>query len=112
MPETYVDYQIENQTRSRIREITGHDVDLAKLNLDWKEIKEKQRDKAVRNVKAALLLDKIAEREGITRPKTKSNTRCSTSRSRERDTVPAVRARLEKDGTLGRIAENIRTEKT
>ena len=35
-------------------------MDLSKVKLDWKEIKEKQQDKAQRNVKAALLLDKIA----------------------------------------------------
>jgi trigger factor len=112
VPETYVDYQIENQTRSRIREITGRDVDLTKLNLDWKEIKEKQRDKAVRNVKAALLLDKIADREGIHATKDEVEHEVQHIARRERDTVPAVRARLEKDGILGRIADNIRTEKT
>lgn len=112
IPETYVDYQIENQTRSRIREITGRDVDLSKINLDWKEIKEKQRDQAVRNVKAALLLDKIAERENIHATKDEVDHEVQHIARRERDTVPAVRARLEKDGILGRIADNIRTEKT
>jgi trigger factor len=112
VPETYVDYQIENQTRSRIREVTGRDVDLTKLKLDWKGIKEKQRDQAVRNVKAALLLDKIAEREGIHATKDEVDHEVQHIARRERDTVPAVRARLEKDGILGRIADNIRTEKT
>jgi hypothetical protein len=31
---------------------------------------------------------------------------------RERETVPAIRARFEKDGTLSRIADNLRTAKT
>ena len=112
VPETYVDYQIENQMRSRFRELTGRDVDLSKLNLDWKEVKEKQRDKAVRNVKAALLLDRIADREGIHATKDEVDHEVQHIARRERDTVPAVRARLEKDGLLGRIADNIRTEKT
>jgi trigger factor len=112
VPETYVDYQVENQTRARLRELTGNDVDLSKLNLDWKDIKEKQRDKAVRNVKAALLLDKIAEREGIHATKEEVDHEVQHIARRQRDTVPAVRARLEKDGVLSRIADNIRTEKT
>ena len=104
VPETYVDYQIENQTRARIRERSpASDVDLSKLNLDWKEIKEKQRDKAVRNVKAALLLDKIADREGIHATKDEVEHEVQHIARRERDPVPAVRARLEKDGTLGRL---------
>ena len=112
VPETYVDYQIENQMRSRFRELTGRDVDLSKLKLDWKEVKEKQRDQAVRNVKAALLLDRIADREGIHATKDEVDHEVQHIARRERDTVPAVRARLEKDGLLGRIADNIRTEKT
>lgn len=112
VPETYVDYQIENQTRARLRELTGNEVDLSKLNLDWKEIKEKQRDKALRNVKAALLLDKIAEGEGIHATKEEVDHEVQHIARRQRDTVPAVRARLEKEGVLSRIADNIRTEKT
>jgi trigger factor len=112
VPETYVDYQIENQTRARLRELTGKDVDLSKLNLDWKEIKEKQREKAVRNVKAALLLDKISDREAINATRDEVDHEVQHIARRERDTVPVIRARLEKDGTLARIADNIRTEKT
>jgi trigger factor len=112
VPETYVDYQIENQTRARLRELTGQDVDLSKLKLDWKEIKEKQREKAVRNVKAALLLDKISDRESINATRDEVDHEVQHIARRERDTVPVVRARLEKDGTLARIADNIRTEKT
>lgn len=112
VPETYVDYQIENQTRARLRELTGQDVDLSKLKLDWKEIKEKQREKAVRNVKAALLLDKISDREAINATRDEVDHEVQHIARRERDTVPVVRARLEKDGTLARMADNIRTEKT
>jgi trigger factor len=111
VPETYVDYQIENQTRARLRELTGQDVDLSKLNLDWKDIKEKQRDKAVRNVKAALVLDKIAEQEHIGATKEEVDHELQHIAKREREAVPVLRARFEKDGTLGRIADNIRTEK-
>jgi trigger factor len=112
IPEAYVDYQIENQTRARLREITGQDVDLSKLNLNWKDIKEKQRDKAVRSVKAALLLDRIAERESIHATNDEVDHELQHIARHEREPVPAVRNRLEKQGALGRIADNIRTEKT
>jgi trigger factor len=112
VPEAYVDYQIENQTRNRLRELTGRDVDLSKLNLDWKEIREKQQDKAVRNVKAALLLDKIAEKESIQVTKDEIDHELQHIARRERETVPVIRARFEKDGTLSRIADSLRTAKT
>jgi trigger factor len=112
VPETYVDYQIQNQTRARLRELTGQDVDLSKLKLDWKDIKEKQQDKAQRNVKAALLLDKIADREGIHATREEVDHEVQRIARQEKEPVPAIRARLEKEGSLNRIADNIRTEKT
>jgi trigger factor len=112
VPEAYVDYQVENQTRARLREMTGQDVDLAKLNLNWAEIKEKQRDKAVRNVKAALLLDKIADTEAIQATQEEIDHEIQHIARHERESVPAVRARLEKEGSLSRVADNLRTEKT
>ena len=57
--------QIENQLTTQLRQATGRDIDLSKLNLDWGKVKEKQRDSAVRSVKASLLLEKISEKEGI-----------------------------------------------
>jgi trigger factor len=112
IPEAYVDYQIENQTRARLREITGQDVDLAKLNLNWKDIKEKQRDKAVRSVKAALLLDRIADRESIHATNDEVDHELQHIARHEREPVPAVRNRLQKDGSLGRVADNIQSQKT
>ncbi len=113
VPEAYVDRQIENNVRSQISEIMGsRDVDLSKLNLDWKSIKEKQRDQAVRNVRASLLLDKISDREGIRATKDEVDREVHLMARQAREAVPVTRARLEKEGTLGRIAAVIQTQKT
>ena len=42
-------------------------MDPRSLKLDWEKVKESQRDKAVREVKASMLLSRIAEREAIAR---------------------------------------------
>ena len=82
IPQAYIDRQIENQFRAQVREITGRDVDLSTLNLDWTKIKEAQQEKAVRNVKASLLLEKISDREGIKATKDEVDRKCSGFRSR------------------------------
>jgi trigger factor len=87
-------------------------VDLSKLNLDWNKVKEKQRDPAVRSVKASLLLEKISDREGIHATKDEVDREIQRIAQQEREPIPVVRARLEKDGTLARIASHIQTEKT
>lgn len=112
IPEAYVDRQIETQVRNQLRELAGKGVDPNSIKLDWTKVKENQRDKAVRNVRAALLLEKVAEREGIRTTKDEVDQEVQAFAKREREAVPVVRAKLEKEGTLARIADHIRTEKT
>ena len=112
IPQAYVERQIENQVRMQLRELAGRGVDPNTLKLDWEKIKEAQREKAVRNVKASLLLEKISEREGIQASKEEVDRELQRIARQEREGVAVTRARLEKEGTLGRIAGHIQTEKT
>ena len=112
IPEAYVNRQIENQLRSQLRQATGRDIDLSKLNLDWDKVKEKQRDAAVRNVKAQLLLEKVSDKESINATKDEVDREVQRIAQQEREPIPVTRARLDKDGTLGYIASRIQTEKT
>ncbi|HEX4227602.1 MAG TPA: trigger factor [Bryobacteraceae bacterium] len=112
IPEAYVDRQIENQVRAQLRDLAGKGVDPNTIKLDWKKVKENQREKALRNVKASLLLEKISDREGIHATKDEVDREVQRIARQEREAVALTRARLDKDGTLPRIADHIRTEKT
>ncbi|HTU45245.1 MAG TPA: trigger factor [Bryobacteraceae bacterium] len=112
VPEAYVDRQIENQVRMQLHELTGKGIDPSNLKLDWQKVKETQRDKALRSVRASLLLEKIAEREGIAAMKDEVDREVQRIARQEREAVPVTRARLEKEGGIARIAGHIQTEKT
>ncbi len=112
VPEAYVNRQIENQLTTQLRQVTGRDVDLSTLNLDWAKVKEKQKDSALRSVKASLLLEKVSDKEGIRATKDEVDREVHRMAQQEREPIPVVRARLDKDGTLARIASHIQTEKT
>ena len=112
VPEAYVDRQIENQVRMQLRDLAGRGVDPNTIKLDWTKVKETQRDKALRNVKASLLLEKIAELEGIGATKDEVDRELQRIARQEREAVPVTRARLEKEGALSRIAGAIQTDKT
>jgi trigger factor len=112
VPEAYVDRQIENQVRMQLHNLAGRGVDPNSIKLDWTKVKESQRDKALRNVKASLLLEKIAEREGIAATKAEVDSEVQRIAKQEHEAVPVTRARLEKEGGLSRIAGAIQTEKT
>jgi trigger factor len=112
IPEAYVDRQIENQVRMQLSNLAGRGVDPNTIKLDWAKVKESQRDKAVRNVRASLLLEKIAEKEGIGATKDEVDREVQRVAKQQREPVAVARARLEKEGALGRIAGHIQTEKT
>ena len=112
VPETWVNRQIENQLSLQLRQATGRDIDLSKLNLDWSKVKEKQHEPALRNVKAQLLLEKIADKESIHASKDEVDREVQRIAQQEREPIPVTRARLDKDGTLVRIANHIQTRKT
>jgi trigger factor len=111
-PEFFVERQIRNRVEQSLRAMAGEGVDPRKLQLDWSKIKESQRDKAVREVKASLLLSRIAEREAIHATRDEVDKEVERIARREREPVAALQMKFEKDGTLSRIANHIQTEKT
>ena len=112
VPEAYVDRQIEAQIEQQFHELAERGVDPAKLKVDWSKLKEHNRPKALREVKASLLVDKVAEREGIHATNDEVDREVQRIAKQEREPVAATRKKLEKEGILGRIAYRIRTEKT
>jgi len=109
VPEAFVDQQIRNRTE---RALAAQGVDTKGLRLDWKKVKETQQEKAVREVKASMLLGRIAEREAIAPTREEVDREVERIARQQREPFAAVRLRFEKDGTLGRIASHIQTEKT
>ncbi|HUS07358.1 MAG TPA: trigger factor [Bryobacteraceae bacterium] len=112
VPEAFVDRQIEMQVEQQLRGLAGRGIDPRKLNLDWSKIKESQRERAIRDVKGSLLLEKVADTESIHANNEEVDREVQRIAKSEREPVAALRMRLEKDGTLGRIASRIRTDKT
>jgi trigger factor len=87
-------------------------MDPRKLQLDWDKVKESQREKAIREVKASILLGKVSERESIHATRDEVDGEVEKAARQQRKPVAAVHVEFEKDGTLRRIAGHIQTDKT
>jgi trigger factor len=112
VPEAFVERQIENRVDQRLRSLSQQGVDPRSFNLDWEKIKAAQRDAAIREVKASLILGKVAEREAIGVTNEEVDREVTRAAQQSREPVPTVRKRLSEDGTMDRIASHIQTEKT
>jgi trigger factor len=112
VPEAFVERQVQTRVEQSVRSMAAEGVDLRNLKLDWEKVKESQRDKAVREVKASLLLGKISEREAIHATRDEVDREVEKAARQQRKAVAAIQMEFEKDGTLGRIASHIQTDKT
>jgi len=112
VPEAYIERQIESQLESQFRQLADRGIDPSKLQIDWSKLKDSQRPKALHAVKASLIIDKVAEREAIHATNDEVDHEVQRIAKQEREPIAATRKKLEKEGLLGRIAYQIRSNKT
>jgi trigger factor len=84
----------------------------AMRQLDFERLREAQREQAVHEVEASLVLDRIAEREGVMVTDEEMERELLMLSIQSREPIDALRKRLAEDGALDRIREQMRREKT
>jgi len=112
VPEAFIKRQIESRVEQRLHALAEEGVDPKSFKLDWASIRNAQREPAMREVKASLVLNRVAEREAIGATRDEVDKQVERLARQQREAFAPLRIRLEKDGTLGRIASHIQTEKT
>jgi trigger factor len=112
VPEVFVDRQIQNRVEQRLRALQAEGVDPKSFNLDWAKVKAAQKDAALREVKASLILGKVAEKESIVATNEEVDRELDRISRQEKQPVAAMRRKLTENGELQRIASHIQTEKT
>ena len=113
VPEALVDRQIDVRLERGLRALAAQGMkaeDIKKMDLN--RLRVGQRDQALQEVKASLLLDKIAEEEKIEVSDEEIDREIEALARQSKQTPEAIRARLTRDGALDRIRSRIRNEKT
>jgi trigger factor len=113
VPESFVQQQIDARLERGLRALAQQGMSSdAMRQLDFGRLREAQRDQAVNEVKISLILDKIAERENVTVSDEDMERELLMLSIQSREPLDALRKRLAEDGSLGRIREQMRREKT
>jgi trigger factor len=113
VPEAMVDRQIDVRLERGLRALAAQGMrpeDMKKMDLN--RLRAGQREQAVEEVKASLLLEKIADLEKLEVSEEEINHEIEALAAQTKQTSEAVRARLTRDGALDRIRNRIRSEKT
>lgn len=112
VPEVFVERQMEANVEQRMRELVAQGVDPRSIRLDWDKVRQAQGERARREVKASMILERIADREAIETTYEELDREIQRIARQRREPVPAVRKRLEQEGQLRRLASRIRIDKT
>jgi trigger factor len=113
VPESFVQQQIEARLDRGLRALAQQGMSVEDMRkLDFVRLREAQRDQAINEVKASMVLDRIAEAEGVTVSQEEVDRELLMLSIQSREPLEALRERLSHDGGLDRIREQMRREKT
>jgi trigger factor len=113
VPEALVEQQIDVRLERGLRVLASQGLTAEQMKkMDLPRLRIGQRDQAIHDVKAALLLEKVAEAENVNVSDEEIDREVEALAKQSKQTAEAVRARLTQDGGLDRIRTRIRNEKS
>ena len=113
VPEALVERQIDLQLERGLRALAAQGMKAEDLKkMDLQRLRAGQRDRALADVKASFLLEKVAEEEKIEVGDEEIEHEIVSLAQQSKQSPEAIRARLTQDGALDRIRARIRSEKT
>ena len=112
VPEALVEHQMDSRLERTVRSLASQGVDPRAVNVDWVALRSRQKDRSVNDVKAELLLDRIATAEKIDVTDEELDKEIAAIAERSGESATAVRANLTRQGALDRMKSKIRSEKT
>jgi trigger factor len=113
IPESLVQEQIDARLDRGLRALAAQGMSTDQMRkLDFGRLRAAQRDSAAAEVKASLLLAKIAHEENVEISDDELDREIQIAAIQSREPVDTLRARLTQDGGLARIREQLKREKT
>lgn len=112
VPEALVEGQMDSRLERTVRSLASQGVDPRAVNIDWVALRNRQKDRSIDDVKAELLLDRIATAEKIDVSDEDVDKEIENLAARSGESATAVRANLTRQGALDRMKSKLRSEKT
>jgi len=113
VPDVMLDQQIDLRLERGLRALAAQGMKTEDMKrMDFGRLRAGQREAALREVKASLILEQIADQEKIEVSDEEFDRELQALANQSKQTIEQVRARLTQDGGMDRIRHRIRNEKT
>lgn len=112
VPETLIQRQIDFRLEQWLRSLAAQGMRTEEMKrFDFKRLRSTQRDAATKEVKANLLLQKIADAENIEASDEEVDKEVESLAAQTKQPLETVKQRLEEQGGLNRIRNRLRADK-
>jgi len=112
VPESLVEHQMDVRLERVVRSLAQQGVDPRAVNVDWVTLRKRQEDRAKDDVKAELVIDRIATDEKIDVTDEEVDHELEHMAGHSGESAEVLRARLTKQGALDRMKAKLRSDKT
>lgn len=113
IPETFVQQQVDVRLDRGLRALAQQGMTREQMGaLDFGRLREAQRDEAIKEVKASLILDKIAETMNVQVKDEDVERELMILSIQSREPLEQLRQRMSEDGGIDRMREQMRREAT
>lgn len=112
VPEALVEQQMDVRLERVVRSLAAQGVDPRAVNVDWVTLRRRQQERATDDVKAELIVDRIATSENIEVSEAETDAEIEHLATHSGESAAAIRARLTKQGSLDRMKAKLRSDKT
>jgi trigger factor len=111
LPEGVVDREVEEMLHDYAHGLAGRGVDLERTEMDWSALATQARPMAERRVHTRLVLDAIADADGVTVSEEEFESALAGIARAQRKTTAAVRQALDQAGKLQGLRAQMRRQK-
>ena len=112
VPEALVEHQMDVRLERVVRSLAAQGVDPRAVNVDWVTLRRRQEERAKDDVKAELIIDRVASKENIDVTDEEVTHELEHMAEHSGESAEAIRARLTKQGALDRMKAKLRSDKT
>ncbi len=111
VPASLIEREVDRRLEDFARRLIEQNIDPRQAGIDWNAFRDSQKDVAREAVASALVLEEVARRETLEAAGEEVEREVGRYAERTGRTPAAVRAQLEKEGGLSRVAAGLRREK-
>jgi trigger factor len=111
VPQSLIEHRMDARLERVVRSLAQQGVDPRAVNVDWVTLRRRQQDRATGDVKAELIIDRIASAENIDATEEDVEKEIEHLATHSGESAQALRARLTKQGAVDRMKSKLRSDK-